>query len=257
VVITHIFETHLHNDYVTGGLALAEATGAAYHVNAADPVAFRRVPVSEGDVIAVSPSLQVRVLATPGHTFTHLSYVLEADGQCPAVFTGGSLLYGSTGRPDLLGHASTGTLARAQYTSANRLAAELPERTGIYPTHGFGSFCSAAQAEGESSTIGRERRVNPALTLGERPLTILGDTPEAVAEAQRELVRIGIDRPAAAATCTPAEWAGGRCAASPWLASLPWQRSAITVPSRCSMSAGTWNGPSLTSAEPSTFPCTT
>ena len=80
VRITHVFETHLHNDYVTGGLALARATGAAYHVNAADPVAFDRVPVSDGDVIEVSPVMRVRVLATPGHTFTHLSYVLEAAG---------------------------------------------------------------------------------------------------------------------------------------------------------------------------------
>ena len=81
VRITHVFETHLHNDYVTGGLALALATGAAYHVNAADEVAFDRVPVADEDVIEVSPVMRVRVLATPGHTFTHLSYVLAAAGQ--------------------------------------------------------------------------------------------------------------------------------------------------------------------------------
>ena len=80
VRITHVFETHLHNDYVTGGLALARLTGAAYHVNAADPVAFDRVPVRDGDVIEVSPAMSVRVLATPGHTFTHLSYVLLGGG---------------------------------------------------------------------------------------------------------------------------------------------------------------------------------
>ena len=105
VRITHVFETHLHNDYVTGGLALARLTGAAYHVNAADPVAFDRVAVRDGDVIEVSPVMSVRVLATPGHTFTHLSYVLQAAGHAHAVFSGGSLLYGSTGRPDLLGKA--------------------------------------------------------------------------------------------------------------------------------------------------------
>ena len=103
VRITHVFETHLHNDYVTGGLALALATGSAYHVNAADEVAFDRVPARDGDVIEVSPVMRVQVLATPGHTFTHLSYVLRAAGRAHAVFTGGSLLYGSTGRPDLLG----------------------------------------------------------------------------------------------------------------------------------------------------------
>src|SRR5512142_1229841 len=78
VRITHVFETHLHNDYVTGGLALARATGAAYHVSAADPVTFDRVAVSDGDMIEVSALLRVRVLASPGHTFTHLAYVLEA-----------------------------------------------------------------------------------------------------------------------------------------------------------------------------------
>ena len=73
VRITHVFETHIHNDYVTGGLALAEATGARYHVNAQDEVAFDRVPVEDGEVVRISPRMRVRVLATPGHTFTHLS----------------------------------------------------------------------------------------------------------------------------------------------------------------------------------------
>src|SRR5579863_6732460 len=77
VRITHVAETHIHNDYLTGGPALAAATGAAYLVNAADPVAFDRVPVGDGDTVEVSGALAIRVLATPGHTFTHLSYVLE------------------------------------------------------------------------------------------------------------------------------------------------------------------------------------
>jgi len=85
-----------------------------------------------------------------------------------AVFTGGSLLYGSTGRPDLLGPASTGALARAQYASAQRLASELPESAEIFPTHGFGSFCAATQAQAAASTIGREKLLNPALTLSEQ-----------------------------------------------------------------------------------------
>ena len=94
VRVTDVFETHIHNDYLTGGLALARATGAAYHVSAADAVAFDRVPVRDGDVIDVSPFMRIRVIATPGHTFTHLSYALEAAGRPQAVFTGGSLLYG-------------------------------------------------------------------------------------------------------------------------------------------------------------------
>ena len=143
---------------MTGGLALARLTGAAYHVNAADSVAFDRVPVRDRDVVEISPVMSVRVLATPGHTFTHLSYALFAAGRPHAVFSGGSLLYGSTGRPDLLGKSHARELARAQYASARRLAAELPADADVYPTHGFGSFCSATQAEGTSSTIGREAR---------------------------------------------------------------------------------------------------
>jgi len=302
VRITHVFETHLHNDYVTGGLALARLTGAVYHVNAADEVAFDRVPVRDGDVIEISPVMSVQALATPGHTFTHLSYALLAAGHPQAVFSGGSLLYGSTGRPDLLGTTHAGELARAQFVSARRLAAELPADADVYPTHGFGSFCSATQAEGTSSTIGRERGVNPVFTLDQdsyvaetlagldaypayyahmghanaagpaapdlspparteaaelrrrieagewvvdlrarrafaaghlagtlsfdldgsfatylgwlipwdTPLTLLGETPEQVADAQRELVRIGIDRPRAAADGGPAAWAAGQ-----------------------------------------------
>src|SRR6478736_8429621 len=131
VRLTHVFETHIHNDYVTGGLALAKVTGAAYHVSAEDQVAYDRVPVRDGDVVEVSPALQVRAVSTPGHTWTHLSYVLEADGEQVGVFSGGSLLFGSTGRPDLLGPEHTHALVHHQYHSANRLAAALPEQAQL------------------------------------------------------------------------------------------------------------------------------
>ncbi len=167
--ITHVFETHIHNDYVSGGLALGRVTGAAYHVNAGDEVAFDRTPVTDGDAIAVGDTMLVQVIATPGHTFTHLSYALQdtATGRVTAVFTGGSLLYGSTGRPDLLGAVHQATLAAAQYASARRLA-QLPDETPVCPTHGFGSFCSATQSAGTASTIGRERLANPVLRLDEQ-----------------------------------------------------------------------------------------
>ena len=72
VRITHVAETHIHNDYVSGGLALSRATGAAYLVNGADPVRFAREPVGDGDAIEVGPAMRMRVVATPGHTFSHL-----------------------------------------------------------------------------------------------------------------------------------------------------------------------------------------
>jgi hydroxyacylglutathione hydrolase len=167
VAVTHVFETHIHHDYVSGGLALARRCGAAYHVNAADAVAFGRVGITDGDTVAVGRSMRVRVIATPGHTFTHLAYALEdpGTGEVEAVFTGGSLLHGSTGRPDLLGAEHTLTLAAAQHASARRLALALPERTAVCPTHGFGSFCAATATEAAASTIGDEKRSNPALTL--------------------------------------------------------------------------------------------
>src|SRR5215472_14681855 len=166
VDISHVFETHIHNDYVTGGLALARAAGAAYHVSAADEVGFERVEVSDGDQVEAG-QMRVRVIGTPGHTFNHLSYAVEHAGRVVAAFTGGSLLNGSTGRTDLLGSEHAVELARAQHGSARRLAAELPADTLVCPTHGFGSFCSATQTSGEASTIARELSVNPALRLSE------------------------------------------------------------------------------------------
>jgi hydroxyacylglutathione hydrolase len=169
VPVTHVFETHIHNDYVSGGLTLARRSGAAYHVNAADQVAFDRVGISDGDTVAVGEQMRVRVIATPGHTFTHLAYALEdvTTGHAVAVFTGGSLLHGSTGRPDLLGPEHTLRLAAAQSASARRLALTLPEQAAVCPTHGFGSFCAAGPdvAPSAASTIGDEKRSNPALIL--------------------------------------------------------------------------------------------
>ena len=309
VRITGVFETHIHNDYVTGGLALAQAVGAAYYLNAADHVGFTRIGITDGDVIETG-EIRVHAVATPGHTFTHLSYALEDSGLVIAVFTGGSLLNGSTGRTDLLGAEHTVTLARAQHRSAQRLAAEMPAEAKVCPTHGFGSFCSATPTSGAASTIGMERTVNPALTLAETdyvesmlaaldaypayyahmapanaagppapdlrepqpassgelrrrieagewvvdlrariafagghvrgtlafefgdlmttylgwlipwgaPLTLLGETPDQVAQAQRELARIWADRPAAAASGGPPRWAAGTPLASVRLA---------------------------------------
>jgi hydroxyacylglutathione hydrolase len=302
VRLTHVFETHIHNDCVTGGLALAQRTGAAYLVNGEDDVSFDRTPVADGQVVEVGGRMRVTALATPGHTFTHLSYLLvdaAAEGeQHVGVFSGGSLLYGATGRPDLLGPEHTHALVHHQHASAHRLADLLPDEAEVYPTHGFGSFCSATQSDATTSTIGRERQANPVLTQDEQtyvdellaglgpwpayyahmapanaagpsepdlslpavadatelrqrieagewvvdlrnrtafaaghapgtlnfgldggfatylgwlvawgtPITLLGETADDVAEAQRELVRIGIDRPASHATGGPDDW---------------------------------------------------
>ncbi|WP_426570244.1 MBL fold metallo-hydrolase [Streptomyces canus] len=298
VRIAYVAETHVHNDYVSGGLELARVTGARYLVPAGAHVSFARTPVADGDTVTVDEGLVLRAIATPGHTPHHTSYALTEDGHVVAAFTGGSLLIGTVGRPDLVEPRLTEQLARAQHASAHRLADKLDDEVPVLPTHGFGSFCSSSQAEGDATTIGKERETNDALTLdvdtfvartlaglddvpacyahmgpasaagpapvdltpprradaeeiasrlaaGEwvvdlrsrmafaeghvagsfnfegdgklatylawlipwgRSVTLLADTPERITDAQRELARVGIDRPAAAATGDPAGW---------------------------------------------------
>ena len=168
VRITHVLETHIHNDYVTGGLELSRTTGAEYVVPAGDDVGYDRRAVSDGDIIDAA-TIRLRVIHTPGHTHHHVSYVLgDRSGATCGVFTGGSLLHGTTGRTDLVGAEHTRDLTHAQYHSVRRLADELPADTAVYPTHGFGSFCSATPSSGDSSTIGEQRRSNPALTRDEQ-----------------------------------------------------------------------------------------
>lgn len=160
VEVSHVLETHIHNDYVSGGLALATATGAAYGVAAAEQVAFPRLPVDDGDRL-VSGALRWHVIATPGHTPHHLSFAATAGDEPTAVFTGGSLLYGTVGRTDLISAEATEGLTRAQYRSVGKLLATLPPSTAVYPTHGFGSFCASAPGElRDDGTIAGERSGN-------------------------------------------------------------------------------------------------
>ena len=172
VRLTHVFETHIHNDYVTGGLALAQAHRRGIPRQRRGRGLLRPHARSrDGEVVEVGDRMRVTALATPGHTFTHLSYALDRRrperDEPSAVFSGGSLLYGATGRPDLLGEEHTDALVRHQHASAHRLAELLPDDAEVYPTHGFGSFCSATQSDATASTIGQEKRSNPVLTQDE------------------------------------------------------------------------------------------
>lgn len=168
VRITHVLETHIHNDYVTGGLELSRVAGAEYVVPDGDEVDYERRAVNDGDIIDAGP-IQLQAIHTPGHTHHHISYVLRGrDGDAVGVFTGGSMLYGTTGRTDLVSADDTQELTHAQFHSVRRLADELPDAAEVYPTHGFGSFCSATPSKGDSSTIGNERQNNPALTKDEQ-----------------------------------------------------------------------------------------
>ena len=169
VEIIGVAETHLHNDYVSGGLELAQLTGATHVVAGGDEVAFPCTPASAGGALDFG-HLRLRVLATPGHTPHHVAYSVcdstSHDGDI--VFTGGSLLFGTVGRTDLVAPELTEPLTREQYRSAHLLVTELADQAVVYPTHGFGSFCSSTPTSGdESSSIGREHRQNLAFTAGD------------------------------------------------------------------------------------------
>ncbi|MGZ7022415.1 MAG: MBL fold metallo-hydrolase [Ilumatobacteraceae bacterium] len=167
-LITHVLETHIHNDYVTGGLELSRSVDAEYVVPDGEDLGYPARRVSDGDIIE-SGAIALRVIHTPGHTYHHVSYELvDRTGRTAGVFTGGSLLFGSTGPTDLVDEAETETLTRAQYRSVRRLSESLPPDVAVYPTHGFGSFCSATPVDDDSSTIGEQREANPALTKTEQ-----------------------------------------------------------------------------------------
>src|SRR5262245_19172733 len=164
VVIRHVLEKHVHNDYVSGALELRAATGADIDAPAAGAYGFPFRAMADGDEVKVGDLVLV-ALATPGHTPEHVSYlVYEAGGSEPvAALTGGSMMVGGAGRTDLLGPDVTDELTRAQYRSLRRLA-ELPPDTQVPPTHGAGSFCGAGPVPKErTSTIGRELEGNGAL----------------------------------------------------------------------------------------------
>lgn len=163
VSIVYVIETHIHNDYVTGGYRLAKMAGAEYVVPAHSGQSFTATEASDRQVFQAG-SLTVQALHTPGHTPHHMSYAVS-DGKKSAVFTGGGVLYGTVGRPDLVSKKMTQPLANAQYESAQKLRNELDLDTQVFPTHGFGSFCSSAPGSGaEASTLADELKTNIAFT---------------------------------------------------------------------------------------------
>ena len=168
--VTHVGETHIHNDYVNGGYQLAKKHGATYIVPADVELSYLGEPnvraLGEGDSFRVG-DLDVHIVHTPGHTPHHISFAVSRDDHPGAVFTGGSLLYGTVGRPDLVAPDLTVKQAHDQWHSAHKLVDALPADTQIYPTHGFGSFCSSIQTEGVQTSLGQEMSINPALTQAE------------------------------------------------------------------------------------------
>lgn len=156
-----VVETHLHADFVSGARELA-ANGARLLVPAGSAVAFPHTPLQDGDELDLG-GLTLEVLATPGHTPEHLSYLLRDGARPVALFSGGTLMAGGVARTDLLSPVQTEPLARAAYRSITQRLFPLPDDLPVYPTHGGGSFCSASAGGERTTTIGRERAANPLL----------------------------------------------------------------------------------------------
>lgn len=162
--IVAVLETHLHADFISGvtqlgdegvsGLYLPEAAAARFPHQALQPGARLRLGTHE-----------VEVIASPGHTPEHVSYVIHGQAGPPALFSGGSLLVGGAARTDLIAPEQTDALTRAQYRTLTQAFAALPDETPLYPTHGGGSFCSTGGGGERTSTLGQERATNPLLAV--------------------------------------------------------------------------------------------
>ena len=171
--LKYAFDSHLHADFVSGAHELAHRMDVAHShdhfqigVSAASTAEFKHIPLKEGDKFSLG-DLSLKILSTPGHTPEHISFAAyTAKSETPgALFSGGSLIVGGTGRPDLLGHDHTIPLAHDLYHTLHNKIALLPDEVIVYPTHGAGSFCNTTSSGARFTTIGQERRGNPFFQL--------------------------------------------------------------------------------------------
>ena len=181
VRVTHVTETHIHADFVSGSRELAGRTGVALYLSDEGGEGWRYVYAEEagavllkdGDSFTVG-NIKIDVLHTPGHTPEHLTFLVTdtagADGPMGAV-TGDFLFVGDVGRPDLLEKAagvrgSTDEAARELFRSLKKLG-ELPDHLQIWPGHGAGSACGKGMSSVPQSTLGYERLYNWAFSVGD------------------------------------------------------------------------------------------
>ncbi len=169
VKITHILQTHLHADFISGHMDLAEKTGAKIYVAKSASCTFNHVALSEGDTIEIENML-LSVLETPGHTPEHLCYVVtdRSRGASPiGVFVGDTLFVGDVGRPDLFPDIAR-DLAGKLYHSLHGKVFQLPDYCEVYPAHGAGSLCGRAMGAKYLTTIGYERQYNPVMQIEDK-----------------------------------------------------------------------------------------
>ena len=163
--ILYALETHVHNDFVSGSRELAAQIGATVCASAAGGLVYEHRPLRPGDSIELG-EVRLDVIATPGHTPEHVSYLATDTGQGDgphALFSGGALLVGGVARTDLMGADVAPFLGRWFHRTIERELRGLDDSVEVYPTHGAGSFClvTPAGSGASTTTIGDERRVNP------------------------------------------------------------------------------------------------
>ena len=190
VTISHVIDTHVHADHYTGGRKLAQLVGAHYCLHESDAalVKFPFHPLHDGDVIEVG-NVAVKVLHTPGHTMDSICLAVSDNrrsDQTWFVITGDTLFVGSVGRPDLAGREKE--MAGKLFDSLHARLLSLPDETEIFPGHQAGSVCGAGISGKPSSTIGFEKRYNPALRLTDKNdfiSLVTGDIPPRPAEMDK------------------------------------------------------------------------
>jgi hydroxyacylglutathione hydrolase len=170
LTIRHIFETHLHADFVSGHKELGQRTGAKIYVGAAAAATFDHIALRDGFELQMG-KLSISALETPGHTPESVCLVLidgEQSDEPWAVFTGDTLFIGDVGRPDLSPMHTPRQLADMMYDSLHGKLMKLPDKALVYPAHGAGSLCGRHMRAERSSTIGTERLTNWALQIKTR-----------------------------------------------------------------------------------------
>ena len=170
VSIRHIFESHLHADFVSGHRELAARTGAKIYMGAQAGATFPHVDVSDGFELKFGKA-SIRVVETPGHTPESICLVVtdhEKSNAPWAVLTGDTLFIGDVGRPDLSPQHTPAQLAGMLYDSLHQKLLTLADHVLVYPAHGAGSLCGKNMRAERSSTIGTERLTNYALQIKSR-----------------------------------------------------------------------------------------
>jgi len=172
--ITHIFETHVHADHVSGNMELRSRTGAEIGFMEGTPVTFKHTPVSEGQEINFG-NARLKFLQTPGHTPDSMSILVTdlSRSEDPwLVLTGDCMFVGDIGRPDLAGKDLLAAQTENLYNSLYKKLGKLPVELEVYPAHGEGSLCGKGMSAKPSSTIGFETKNNPVLNLSQDEFTI-------------------------------------------------------------------------------------